>query len=82
MTIKITMDGRKIGGTDQVVFGLVPILKNHLGVTQNPFFYVPILIVNEKESKELFKSVVELYTPQMSKEFVLGTDSSKIDYLL
>jgi hypothetical protein len=75
------MDGRKIGDNDQVVFGIVPIIKNHSGVTQNPFFYIPILIVNDRESTELFQEVVDLVTPQMSREVDVGSEKWTIDWI-
>lgn len=52
--LKISLDGRQMKpGLVQVLVGLVPLVPYKKRVSQNPHNYIPLALVNTKESKEL-----------------------------
>jgi hypothetical protein len=61
------MDARVIGGTTQVLVGIVPLIEGFAKVTQSPHHYVPLMLINTKESSSFYKTV-EDYLKKPLKE--------------
>jgi hypothetical protein len=80
--IKITMDARILGDTIQVLFGIVPLISDHKGVSQNPFFYLPIILIDTKETKDLYTFVQDTILPSMKKNILLDGENWDIEWYL
>jgi hypothetical protein len=65
------MDSRKVGGKTQVLVGIVPIIHNYTKVSQNPNFYVPLMVVNSKESKEFYVALKKYLADQVKNKCCL-----------
>jgi hypothetical protein len=80
---KITMDARVLlGDRVQVLVGIVPLIPNQKGVSQNPFFYLPLMLINEKESAELYKAIEDLILPEMMAAVEVGSETWHINWFL
>jgi hypothetical protein len=80
--MKITMDARILGDTIQVLFGIVPLISDHKGVTQNPFFYLPIILIDTKETKDLYQFVEKTILSSMKTLMMVDGEKWDVEWYL
>jgi hypothetical protein len=82
--LKISMDGRDLGGRTQVLVGIVVLVETATKVTHNPNFYIPLMLINTKESKELYDAITKYVKPKIenAKYFTESKTIASIEWYI